>query len=108
MSQPVGIGPELNRLQITLESTGLGTFDFDHRTGTLLLSSVTRSHFGLAPDTACTMEALLAAIHPEDRERVRRAIVTARATESGAADSLEFRTLRAGAPPRWLALRGHV
>jgi two-component system cell cycle sensor histidine kinase/response regulator CckA len=108
MSQPAGIGPELNRLQITLDSTGLGTFDFDHHTKTLLCSSVTRNHFGLGPDTALTMELLLAAIHLEDRERVRRAVVSPRAAASGVADSLEFRTLRAGTPQAWVALRGHV
>src|SRR5215471_18413777 len=102
MSQAAGIGPELNRLQTTLDSTGLGTLDFDHHTGTLRFSGVTRNHFTLGPDTASTMELLIAAIHPEDRERVRRTVVTPRASASGAADLLEFRTLCASAPPRWL------
>jgi PAS domain S-box-containing protein len=68
------------RLRLAAEATGLGTFDFDPRTGKIVLSGAAMRQFGLAANAnggEITYDELLSGIHPEDREGMERAVATA-------------------------------
>jgi PAS domain-containing protein len=60
------------RLRLAVEATGIGTFDFYPQTGRLVWSDITKRHFGVSPQTEIDRDIFLAAVHPEDRERIRQ------------------------------------
>ena len=96
-----------DRLQLTLEAVKLGTWDFHPETGSLNWSMRTREIFGLDADAALDFETFQAHIHPEDRDRVLRAI--REAMEPGSHGQLhhEHRIMVAGSTtPRWVEGRG--
>jgi PAS domain S-box-containing protein len=69
------------RLRLALESGRLGTWDLNLSTNKYLhLSALWRGHFGLAPDVMVTPAEVFHAVHPGDRDRLRRALKRAVAT----------------------------
>jgi PAS domain S-box-containing protein len=96
------------RLRLATENTGLGTWDFDLRTGEAVWS---RSDFELlgyepAPDGRATMEMWRSRIHPEDLERGLEEFDRAK-RERGVFQS-EHRIIRANDDCiRWLTAFGH-
>src|SRR5262249_17853157 len=62
---------------------------------------------GLAPDSfAGTLEAFLATVHPEDRERIRQAITGS--LELGRFEDVEYRTLWPDGTVRWIFSKSHL
>ena len=66
------------RLRIAVETAKLGTWDFNMQTGVFACSAQCRINFGLSPEAVFDYPALMAAIEPEDRDRVEAAIKCAR------------------------------
>jgi PAS domain S-box-containing protein len=62
------------RLRLSIEATGLGTFELIPATGGLACSDLTRKHFGMPPETPVDYGVFLRAIHPDDRDRVAEGI----------------------------------
>lgn len=62
------------RLQLAIEATGLGIWDFDPATGALAWDDRCKAMFGLPPGTEITYELFLDGLHPEDRERTNRVV----------------------------------
>ena len=58
-----------DRLRLAVESTGLGTWDFNPLTGELRWDEQCKALFGLPPEAEVDYEVFLAGLHPEDRER---------------------------------------
>ena len=66
------------RTRFALETSHVGVWEVDHATGAMLWSDVMESMHGLsAGEFAGTRDAFIALVHPEDREAVARAMVTA-------------------------------
>jgi PAS domain S-box-containing protein len=98
-----------DRLRLAVESTGLGTWDFNPITGELRWDERCKAVFGLPPEAEVDYERFLAGLHPEDRERTDRAVRRALDPGSGGGYNVEYRTvgLKDG-EERWVAARGQA
>jgi PAS domain S-box-containing protein len=96
-----------DRLRLAVESTGLGTWDFDPVTRESKWDERCKQIFGLPPEAEVDYEVFLAGLHPDDRERTDRAVQRALDPESGGGYNVEYRTvgLQDG-EVRWVASRG--
>jgi PAS domain S-box-containing protein len=98
-----------DRLRLAVESTGLGTWDFNPLTGELRWDEQCKALFGLPPEAEVDYEVFLAGLHPEDRERTDRTVQGALApTREGDYDT-EYRTVGIeDSVERWVAARGQT
>ena len=92
------------RLRLSLEAGGLGTWEWMLPTGRITWSPSLEVIHGLAPGTfQGTLEAFEAAMHPEDRERLRASV---RAALERGEDRTEYRVVRPDGAVRWIEGRG--
>ena len=97
------------RAQSAIEATRLGIWELQLPSGALLWDPRCRRLFGLPPEVPVDYATFVSAIHPDDRERVERAIRCARAGQDGGTCRVEFRTLGLGdGVERWVDSRGQV
>jgi PAS domain S-box-containing protein len=98
-----------DRLRLAVESTGLGTWDWNLITGELKWDERCKAVFGLPPDAEVDYEVFLAGLHPDDRERADRVVRQALDPEGGGEYRIEYRTvgLKDGVD-RWVAARGQA
>lgn len=95
------------RLRGVVEASGAGLWSLDLATEEIATDEPMIRLMGLPPGSSLTLASALAAIHPEDRDRVSRAVASAVAGENGGRYMVEFRTGgAAGAPARWVESRG--
>jgi diguanylate cyclase (GGDEF)-like protein/PAS domain S-box-containing protein len=95
------------RRAIALTAAGIGAWDWDLVTGEIVWSDNLDLIFGLAPGTfGRTYDAFLDLVHPDDRERVERAV--ARAHAEGTNYDAEFRVCPPSGALRWIAAKGQV
>jgi PAS domain S-box-containing protein len=98
-----------DRLSLAVESTGLGTWDFDPSSGELRWDERCKAMFGLSPEAEVDHETFLAGLHPEDRERTDRAVQHALDPASGGGFDLEYRTVGIeDGVERWVSARGQA
>src|SRR5215208_1607051 len=98
-----------DRLSLAVESTGLGTWDFDPSSGELRWDEQCKAMFGLSPEAEVDHETFLAGLHPEDRERTDRAVQHALDPASGGGFDLEYRTVGIeDGVERWVSARGQA
>lgn len=70
--------PDIMRVDLAVESAGLGVWEYKIATGCVALSPRARTAVGLPPSCgSVTLDELLVALHPEDRDRWRAAVRTA-------------------------------
>lgn len=103
---PATLRESEQRLRLAIKAADLGTWDWDLATGELLWSDRCKEMFGYPPETAMTYELFLAALHPEDRDRVDAAVQEALRT--GAPYDVEFRSLWRDGTVRWVSSVGSV
>ena len=97
------------RLRLAIDSTGLGTFDFDPRTGKLIWSDVSKGYFGLPPHAEVDDATFRKGIHPDDRDRVQRIAEEAMRPESRGQYATEYRTIGiSDGKERWISAWGRV
>ncbi len=92
------------RLRLAAESAGTGLWKLSVDTGLFWATDVARDLFGFAPGEDLTFDKILTYIHPEDRERVRRAVN--QAVQSAQDLNIEYRVQRPDGVLRWLISRG--
>jgi PAS domain S-box-containing protein len=98
-----------DRLRLAVESTGLGTWDWNLITGGLKWDERCKAVFGLPPDAEVDYEVFLAGLHPDDRERADRIVRQALDPEGGGEYRTEYRTVGlTDGVERWLAARGQA
>jgi PAS domain S-box-containing protein len=98
-----------DRLRLAVESTGLGTWDFNPLTGELKWDEQCKAVFGLPPEAEVDYDVFLAGLHPEDGERTEQAVRRALDPESGGEYNIEYRTIGlADGVERWVAARGQA
>ncbi len=93
-------------LLFILESAGMGTWDWDLRSGRLVWSERCLEMFGIPAGGEMTYERFLQALHPEDRERVDQAVQ--RTLSQNQNYSVEMRTLWPDGSVHWLASSGRA
>jgi PAS domain S-box-containing protein len=95
------------RLELAQKAGRIGTFEWDIQTGVIRWSVVSEELFGFRPGTFDgTFEATKRIIHPDDRERVEKAL--AAAVKDATELEIEFRTFRPDRAIRWIVTRGKV
>src|SRR5262245_59076835 len=94
-------------LRLALEAGRMGTWDWDISAGKVTWSESLEAIHGLAPGTfPGTVEAYQQDIHPDDRERVLRAI--REALEGGEDHHLEYRLVWPDGSVHWVETRGRL
>jgi len=97
------------KFRIALEAGELGTYDFYPQVGKLNWSAKTKEFFGLAPDAEVDYETYLRRLHPDDRQRLDRAVQNALAPASGGVFENEYRTIGASdGRMRWIRSKGRI
>ena len=94
------------QLHLALETAKLGVWQLDLSTGQLDCSTTCKANFGLPPETVFTYDALLEAILPEDRERLRREVHRAIAEKD--LYEAEYRVCWPDTTVHWIAARGRA
>jgi PAS domain S-box-containing protein len=82
-----------DRLRLAVESTELGTWDFDPNTGELRWDNRCKELFGLPPEAKVDYETFLARLHPEDRERTNEIVQRALNPTGSDKYEIEYRTV---------------
>ncbi|SHN27365.1 SpoIIE family protein phosphatase [Cryptosporangium aurantiacum] len=109
MGSPESAGSDvlLGRLQLALDASGTGSFDWDLTTGELIWDERLCRLVGLDPATFDRrIETFYAALHPADRDRVEQ--VVQRAIDDCGQYHAEYRIVRPDGTERWLDARGRV
>src|SRR5262245_44660721 len=88
------------RLRLAIRAAHICLWDYDVTARRLEWTEECRALFGLASDAEVTHEGFLAAVHPEDRERVARAI------DRAVREDVEYRVVRPDGGERWVAAVG--
>ena len=95
------------RMQFAFEAAGVGIWDFDPRTGTVVWSREIEAQHGVPHGTfGGTFEAFVSAVHPGDQERVRAIVETA--FTSGQPYRLQYRIECPDDSVRWLDGAGRI
>ena len=94
------------RLSLAAASAGARLWEIDTHTGHVWTTEQGRAFYGLAQDEVLTLEVVLDRIHPEDRERVRRAIDET--LESEKTVRIDYRTILPDGSVRWVVTRGRA
>ncbi|MDN3583464.1 PAS domain S-box protein [Mucilaginibacter flavus] len=96
-----------SRLKMAIESTRLGTWDYDPRSGALYWSKECREIYGLPPDQEPTFATFSEHIHPEDHDWVQQQIQRAIDPQKGGHYEITFRIIRFGDEEiRWIKVQG--
>ena len=94
------------RLTLLMESAQIGTWDWDIEKNKIVSSDLWFQIFGIRPAAEMDYEARLRIVHPDDRERVDRAVKGA--VEGKQSYTIEFRTLWPDGSVHWVSSRGKV
>lgn len=97
-----------NRLGLVLETTGVGTWEYDHQREVLIRSQSLNSVLRFPPEKAQeTLDEILQRVIPEDQARVAQAF---RQLLVGSAEqfSIDYRVVGGDGAVRWMTSRGRV
>jgi two-component system CheB/CheR fusion protein len=94
------------KLRVALEAARLGAWERDIVTGELTATALCKVNLGLDPDAPLTFEQLQGMVHPEDRERVTRAVRAAIAENRDY--DVEYRVVKPDGATGWIIARGHA
>ena len=100
------MGEAEERLRIALEAGRLGTWELHLAGRRLIASDHCKRNFGRAPHAPFGYEALVAAVHDDDRERMRRGVAASLA--DGSPYDIEYRTVWPDASVHWVGVKGRV
>jgi PAS domain S-box-containing protein len=90
------------RLTMATRAGGLGVWDLDVATRTLVASAGCKAHFGIPADEPFDHARLLDCVHPDDRERMQAAV--RHSIETGEDYEIEYRVLRPDGAPGWVRI----
>lgn len=98
------------RLRLATQAAGIGTWDFDPVTKSLLWDAQCKALFGLPPEAEVSYEkSFVAGLHPEDRERAKAAVENALNASFNNGYDIEYRTIGlTDGIERWCAARGRA
>ncbi|WP_369069667.1 SpoIIE family protein phosphatase [Kineococcus terrestris] len=95
------------RWQLAVAAGGVGSFDWDLRTGDLVWDAQMLALFGLDEESFDgRIETFVAGLHPDDRDRVDRAL--REAVDTCGAYQAEYRVVLPGGGTRWVEARGEA
>jgi PAS domain S-box-containing protein len=94
------------RLALAESSAGLGVFSYDLRTHRIQMSAKWHELFGQSPARTPSLPRWLAAVHPDDRRRVSKALHETRIGKIHR--ETELRIVSPDGPVRWLTIYAHA
>ncbi len=97
-----GLRASEERLRLSQEAAGLGHWDYDYVSGTLVWSEQTRKLLGVEPGEPASRALLRSRVHPEDRSRLEEHIARSARLESDHIRHFEFRVVMPNGAVRWL------
>jgi PAS domain S-box-containing protein len=103
-----GLRASEERLRLSQEAAGLGHWDFDFASGTLVWSEQTRKLLGVEPVAPASRAVLLSRAHPEDRPRLEEHIAGSARPDAGHDRRLKFRIVMPNDSVRWLEDQSRV
>jgi PAS domain S-box-containing protein len=92
------------RLSLAVSGAQAGLWVMDVSNGLVWVTDKLRELFQFTPDEELSLERFIAAIHPDDRERVRELV--RQSLEKGQMLQVEYRILHPDGNIRWIAARG--
>jgi PAS domain S-box-containing protein len=95
-----------DRLRLALDAGRLGSWELDLSSWQLSASATCKANFGRRALDAFSYEDLLAAVHPEDRERHLDTV--SRAIAQGSELDIEYRSVWSDASEHWVHVRGQA
>ena len=96
------------RLRLATQSAGIGTWDYNVVTDTLLWDERCKRAFGLPPDSPANDEVFHRVLHPSDRAKVDSAVAAAMNPEGDGSYDIEYRTIGDDGILRWVHASGRV
>ena len=93
-------------LQLAQDAANLGRWNWDLRTQDLTWTDRCKAFFGAPLDAPMSYDAFLAALHPDDRERIDAAV--SEAINLGKDYDVEMRTIWPDGSLHWIASKGRV
>ncbi len=106
-ARTASLGASERRLRLAQEAAGLGDWEHDFATGQSVWPPRARALLGVGPDEPSALPDLMARIHPEDRDAVRRAMDRLGAGGSDRYHA-EYRVAGPDGAPRWIESQGRV
>jgi PAS domain S-box-containing protein len=97
-----------HRLEMAAEVTGLGYWEWDVETDTLIWSERNRLMLGVGLDEPVSVARYWELVHPEDVEAVRAAFAGASERPAGGDYSVEHRVITPAGETRWILTYGRV
>jgi PAS domain S-box-containing protein len=98
-----------SRLHMAIESTKLGTWDYNPQTGALYWSEECRDIYGIPSDKPATFASFSEHIHPDDHAWVQKKIQKAINPAKGGRYDVSFRIIRFdNGETRWIKVHGTV
>jgi two-component system, cell cycle sensor histidine kinase and response regulator CckA len=96
------------RLRQAVRVSGTGIFDHDHSSELVYWSPEQYTIYGWTPETPVTVPKYLAAVHPEDRERIAAAVRRAHDPAGDGFFDVEHRLVRPDGSVRWTNIRSQT
>lgn len=96
------------RLELVVGATGLGIWDWDVASGSVVLCAHARAICGLPAEEPIMIDRIRALIHPDDREEVSKIRQDALDPDQRGPAVYEFRIVRADGETRWVSARGRT
>src|SRR5881398_1703238 len=94
------------RMELAASAAKLGMWMWDIARNEIWITDKGRALFGFAPSEKLDFDRFRSALHPEDRESVRRAVENS--LQTGAEYRSEYRAILPDGEVRWISGRGHV
>jgi PAS domain-containing protein len=100
---------DFERLQLAVDAAGVGTWDLDVPSGTLIWSAHCKAIFGLPPTAEVTYADFLDGVHPDDRAATDAAVQSAFDPAGPGTYDVEYRTRwREAGPTQWARATGRA
>ncbi|MGO8915674.1 MAG: PAS domain S-box protein [Stellaceae bacterium] len=97
-----------DHLRIAMEAAGFGIWDYDMLTGKRAWTDQARALLGVLPEVQPSFDAFIAAVLPEDRQRVVEAHRRSHDPAGGGGYAVEYRVVDPEGGERWIAARGRT
>jgi PAS domain S-box-containing protein len=96
------------RLRMAVDATGMGTWDFNPMTGRMTWSVRCKEIHGLPPEAEVDYGEFLLRVHPDDWDRVHRAVQDALEPSGSGEYDVEYRAVSLDHSVRWVTSRGRA
>ncbi|RYZ68699.1 MAG: PAS domain S-box protein, partial [Proteobacteria bacterium] len=94
------------RFRIAVEAANMGTWEVIPQTGVVEWSPRTSELFGVAKEKQLHLSEAVVNVHPDDIDRVNKAIAAATDPNGDGAYEIEYRVVKPDGQSRWLSLLG--